>query len=358
MKHPLEALPLALSIFSLFLVIPAGCGKKGAPLPPESLVPQAVASVKVKGARDSLFISWTMPQKNSDGSKPADLAGFKLYKKSGEECPKCPGEEYPIYVDIDLEAPGAALIEGRRVTFIDTDLKEDRYYSYKVAPYNKSGYRGAFSEAVNIKWQSPPPPPEGFKGSASDRTAVLKWQPFKAATKDETIEEDVIAYNIYRSNTSGDYPSSPITKSPVKGDSFTDIGLENNRQYYYTAKSVIITGDRIIESEPSGEIILIPIDTVPPAPPKRLTAVLADVGVRLFWEPQVTKDILGYNIYRRKKGDLAAGKINKSPVEGTTFSDYDVINSISYFYAITAVDNSLQKNESVPSEEISIKIPK
>jgi len=219
MIHSLRALALSLCAFSLFLSLPTGCGKKGSPLPPEGLVPQAVGTIKTKGTGGSLFISWTMPQKNSDGSKLADLAGFKLYRKSGNECPTCPSESYPSYVDIDLEAPGAAIIEGRNITFIDTDLKEGKFYSYKVAPYNRSGYFGEFSEAINVKWQSPPPAPRGFKGSASDRTAVLMWEPLESNAGSKGAGENLIAYNIYRSELSESYPSSPVTKSPVSGNS-------------------------------------------------------------------------------------------------------------------------------------------
>lgn len=358
MKHPLQALTIFLAIFSLFLSTLAGCGKKGSPLPPEGLVPEAVTTIKAKGTSGSLFISWTMPKKNTDGSKLVDLAGFKLYKKSGEGCPTCPSGKYPLYMDIDLESPGATIIQGKTITFIDSELQEGKYYSYKVAPYNKSGYFGAFSEAINIKWQSPPPLPKGFQGSASDRTAVLQWQPFELAKEDVSAEEISPAVNIYRSETSGTYPPVPITKTPVTGNSFTDIGLDNNKQYYYIARSLIKTGNTIIESEPSGEIVLVPVDTVAPSPPKRLTVVIADVGVRLFWETEPKSDILGYNVYRRKKGQLAAEKINETPVEGTTYNDYDVSDGDSYYYSLTAVDNSLQKNESAPSEEVSIKIPK
>ena len=152
--------------------------------------------------------------------------------------------------------------------------------------------------------------------------------------------------------------ASPATDAPLKGESFTDIGLENNSQYYYIAKSVIKAGDTTIESDPSGEIILIPIDTIPPAPPKYLTIVLSEAGTRLFWETEANSDILGYNVYRRTADQLAAEKINESPVEGVTLNDYDVMDGNIYFYSLTAVDNSLQRNESAPSEEVKIKIPK
>lgn len=354
MKHSWGALLLASSVFFILPATMAGCGKKGRPLPPEGLVPEAVKSIKAKGLEGSLFISWEMPQKNSDGSKLVDLAGFKLYKKSGnEECRECPSESYPLYVDIDLEAPGSAMIEGKTVTFADTELKEGKHYSYKVAPYNKSGYYGAFSKRLHILWQNAPPPPKELEGSVSDRAAILKWKAIE-----ETVRESFSGYNIYRSEISGSYPPSAVNKAPVQQESFTDIGLENNQQYHYIVRSVIRAGDTVIESKPSREIILVPVDTVPPPPPKRLTVVLSEAGTRLFWESEITSDILGYNIYRRKKGQIAADKINETPVEGTTFIDFGVVGGESYYYSITAVDNSLQRNESTPSEEIAIKVPK
>jgi len=82
------------------------------------------------------------------------------------------------------------------------------------------------------------------------------------------------------------------------------------------------------------------------------------VGVRLYWEAEINSDIKGYNLYRRTKGKLAAEKINEIPVEGITFNDYNIVDGENYYYSITAVDSSFQKNESSPSEEVSIKIPK
>lgn len=335
-----------------------GCGKKGAPLPPEGLVPEEVTSVRAKGVNGSLLISWNIPRKNSDGSDLVDLAGFKLYKKSGSaECIKCPSEAYPVYVDIDLEAPGAAIVKEKTITFVDSDLQGNKHYSYKVAPYNKSGYFGAFSKAINVNWKSPPLAPEGLEGSASDKAAMLKWKMHKNSFINST-SENFLGYHIYRSNKSGDYPSTPVAEKHIKEESYTDIGLENNRQYYYTVKTVIKAGDTTIESDPSREIVLIPIDTIPPAPPKRLTVVLSQAGTRLFWETDDDSDIYGYNLYRRKDSQLAAEKINETPIEGVTFNDYDVLDSEIYYYSITAVDNSLQRNESAPSEEVNIKILK
>jgi hypothetical protein len=86
------------------------------------------------------------------------------------------------------------------------------------------------------------------------------------------------------------------------------------------------------------------------APPTDLTAEAGDEQVILNWQPPQTvmitrnmikedrssishsnRDLLGYNVYR--DGDM----INADPIAVTTYTDDDVVNSVTYSYYVTAV---------------------
>lgn len=339
--------------FILFFSFLTGCGKKAPPLPPESVVPEAVKAFKVEGKEEGLLLSWRIPERNNDGTPLVDLAGFKVYKKDeAKVCRDCPAD-FPAYLDIDMEAPEGVAVEGRKVYFLDSDVAEGGRTLYRVAPYNRPGYFGTFSEVVTARWSDPPPPPEGVEGTGGDRSVKLWWEPRPARGVDEVFS----GYRIYRSQSSGEYPKEAVTGEPVAENSFTDIGLENNRHYYYTIRSVIKSGETLIEGHPSREVLVIPVDMIPPSVPHGLSLVPTDTGVALSWDVVADGDLAGYYIYRRPEGGFAAERINSAPVRENHYLDADVKRGKKYTYSVTSVDNSPQKNESAPSVEVSARIP-
>lgn len=63
-------------------------------------------------------------------------------------------------------------------------------------------------------------------------------------------------------------------------------------------------------------------------------------SVLLTWTPSVSGNLIGNNIYR---GTTAGGpytKLNSSPVAGTTYTDTTVQNGVTYYYVVTAVNNT------------------
>ncbi|MDT8317531.1 MAG: fibronectin type III domain-containing protein [bacterium] len=333
----------------------AACGKKGPPLPPESLVPAQVSGFKAEGRGEALLLSWTIPGKNNDGSSLNDLAGFKLYqKKSGEGCNSCPSE-FPVYADIDIEAPGhagKAAIEGKRLIFTVRNMEPGLSYSFKVAPYNKSGYFGEFSEVITLNWDLPPAPPSGLKGLSGNRSVTLSWHP--STDKDK---EGFAGYLVYRADAPGAYSKSPRNAAIIETESYTDLGLENDRPYYYVVKSATKQGQTVAEGEPSEEIAIAAKDKVPPLPPEGLSVVPTKAGVRIFWDSSEEMGLFGYNIYRREKGAGAAIKLNDAPLVETHYTDADAGGGKIYYYFITALDGAATGNESEATDEVYTIVP-
>lgn len=329
-----------------------GCGKKGPPLPPESRVPEAVAGLTVEGGVEGLILSWRIPERNGDGSPLRDLAGFKVYRKrEAGDCGGCPAD-FPLYMDVDMDSPEGVRVEGKRVILLDREVEEGGRYRYKVAAYNREGYFGPFSPVVNAAWTTPPLPPAHVEGTAGDRSVELVWERPPGGD-----DEGFAGYRVYRSGVSGSYPPVSLTESPVEKEGFIDIGLENNRQYYYVVTSLVEVEGTLVEGPPSNEVLLVPVDMIAPAAPAGLNAVPTGEGVALSWKAVEEGDPAGYNIYRRLKGALAAGKVNEEPVRGGYYLDRDVERGKSYVYSVTAVDDSLQENESAPSPEVTVRIP-
>jgi len=330
-----------------------GCGKKGPPLPPDTLVPEAVAGLYAEGRPGGLLISWFLPEENSDGSGLVDLAGFKLYKrKDNEKCPDCPSY-FPEYFEIDLELREGYYLKGKSFYFMDGLVDDGGSYSYKVAPFNKSGYFGDFSDVLDAEFRSPPKAPAGLEASPGDMTVRLRWPPFPLRYEDAYFA----GYRVYRTLQKGDYQDAPLNRAPLLEEHFTDIGVKNNSNYYYVVRVLIKSGETYIEGASSEEVSATPVDMLPPPVPSGVTLVPTATGVAISWIRLEGGGPVAYNVYRRRKGELAMEKINASPLEENHFFDKNVEKGASYIYAVSSIDDSPRRNESLLSDEVHVRIP-
>lgn len=339
-------------LFTLtFFLIPLGCGKKGPPLPPDSLVPEVATGLTASGRPGGLLISWILPDKNNDGTDLVDLSGFKLYKRvEDKRCPDCPSF-FPEYAEIDLEMRTGYLLRGKTVFFMDNKVEDGEKYFYKVAPFNKSGYFGDFSEILPAEYSSPPDPPARLELSAGDRTVRLKWNPHRLKNN------NFYGYNIYRTRQQGSYQETALNEIPLTKEHFIDIRVENNNKYYYVVRSLLKVGETYIESVSSEETSAIPIDMMPPPVPTGVSLVPTEKGVSISWIGVKDSGSPSYNIYRRRERELAADKINMMPVKENYFIDSKVEKGEIYVYTVSSVDDSPQKNESLSSQIVIVRIP-
>jgi hypothetical protein len=78
-------------------------------------------------------------------------------------------------------------------------------------------------------------------------------------------------------------------------------------------------------------------DPTPPAAPTGLVATPADSTVELDWDDNTEVDLASYNVYR----DTAAGGPYTQIASGvpvSAFADATVVNGVTYYYVVTAVD--------------------
>ena len=77
-------------------------------------------------------------------------------------------------------------------------------------------------------------------------------------------------------------------------------------------------------------------------------------GVELRWEPSPAKDLAGYRVYRRQAGETRFSLLTPTLVKKPYYVDDRVSRGETYYYYVTAVDNSKRANESLPSEETAV----
>ena len=307
----------------------SACGKKAPPLPMTLPLAGGINDLSGEVKDGVLFLSFTVPQKNKDGSEIKDLGGFRVFKS----CGTCSGAFEP-FKNISLEETKGYTIDRGRLYIYDEDVMNGFEYAYRVYPYTKKGTRGDTSNTFTIKWENPPEAPKDVIVSADDGTVELKWP-----------KEESYLYNVYRYN-GGAYPLFPLNQTRLAAGSFTDSGLTNNTQYTYEVRKVKETGGVFREGE-GTKIKATPIDKTPPRQPEMVKAVKKGNLVSITWKENTEKDFAGYNIYRVISGTKE--RINKDVSKENSFLDQKIPDERFVSYYVTSLDTA--GNESGPSQE-------
>ncbi len=319
---------LAVSLVVIFLAL-ISCGKKANPSPKNVPVPGGISDLRGEVKDGVLFLSFSMPTTNRDGSKVADLDGFRLVKS----CGGCGGGFEP-WKEIHLaDKKGYTIRDGRFFTY-DNDLQDSFEYGYRVYPVTIKGFQADGSNMFSIKWQRPPAAPKDVKAQEEDSRIMLTWG-----------RELDLSYNVYRQDNDV-YPLSPVNPAPVAAAHYTDMNLQNGKQYRYQVRAVKTEGT--IRYEGEGTVVAAtPQDKTPPAAPRDLKLEKKGGVVLLSWTPNTENDVAGYNVYRLTSGKPE--KINSSTVPQPAFTDTKPGTDRFVSYQVTAVDRS--GNESMPSRE-------
>lgn len=329
MKKRRATLILSLAFFLLFST---ACGKKAAPSPKGRPLPSPIADLGGQVKDGVLFLSFSIPSKNQDGSPLTSLAGFKIQKV----CGTCVGGFEP-FKDVRLTDTHGYTTAGGKLWVYDNDLRPGFEYVYRVIPYLETGVYGDPSNLYAIKWQTPPEPPQNVNAIPGDGSVQLSW-----ASQTDRL------YNVYRFEGET-YPLSPLNDRPLMANNFSDRGLRNGKTYRYEVRTLVVEGG--VHREGGGtSVSASPVDKTAPAHPQGLAAAKKDGGVSLTWTPSPDIDISGYNVYRTDNGDTV--KLNSQPVKETTYLDPKPGDKRYVSYFVTAVDHS--GNESDSSREAVI----
>jgi fibronectin type 3 domain-containing protein len=329
------------------LIFVAGCAKKGAPVPWDSIVPKRIVDLMAIPREGRLLLEWTTPKENTDKTPLTNLAEFKILRSEGvlvgEECRGC-GEKPKVVHEMKLAKEN--VVPGKKMAIFFEDQEPRRAYVYEVVSVNQRGDPGPPSNPVTVYWDHPPQAPGMVTTERGDKRVELSWNPVEGAT----------GYNVYRRmEEEGGFPLNPLNREPLKSSQYTDLNVQNDIRYIYSVRSVKRVVKTDVEGKGSPGIPATPIKLTPPSAPVGLTAIPLKEGVELNWRKNAEPDLLGYHVYRRKSGEEEFKRLNEHPVTKETYLDTGVVLEQEYEYTVTAVDNSPRRNESLRSEEVRVK---
>jgi len=186
------------------------------PLPPKKIV----AGI----AETSLDITWEPPSENSDGSKPARISGYNIYRSEDpENFPTIPVNTKPL--------PNAE--------FKDVHFHFDRTYHYRVSVLgglDEALVESSFSDSLAVTPRDifPPKPVENFNVISEGDTILLLWNP--------SPSPDVAGYRIHR-RSSMDTEGKLLREELIPAYSFRDRNILPGSAYRYAITAVDTHGN-------------------------------------------------------------------------------------------------------------------
>ena len=180
-----------------------------------------------------------------------------------------------------------------------------------------------------------PAAPANLTVTIGDQSLTLRWDAVPGATE----------YYAYRGLSTGSLTRIAMGET-ISELTYTDTGLTNGTEYYYTVRAV----NSVDESPDSTEVSATPAAAITvPAAPANLTAAAGDAQVTLSWDMVTGAD--EYQVYRAATPSgtltrIAAGTTITDP----TYTDTGLTNGTAYRYTVRAVNAA---GESPDSTEVS-----
>jgi hypothetical protein len=132
----------------LFALLPIcnGCALKGDPVPPKIKLPTAINDLRVESLREGILLAWSVDPLEKIGT-------FRILRTEPVPgivaCPGCPQEYRPLRT-IPLTDTGLRSEEGKKYYYIDWDVRDGYFYSYRIALCDKSERCGALSNEAGL----------------------------------------------------------------------------------------------------------------------------------------------------------------------------------------------------------------
>jgi len=337
------------------------CGRKGPPLPPLVRVPAAVGDLAARRVGADVYLTFTVPAENVDGSRPPDVRRVDLYALTAADPPSHAAflraatrvATVPVAAaevagaGSDTPDPAAGAAPGAPVTVLDASgtgtaappeisAGQPRYYlAVPVGDRERSNPSGRLV-AVPAAGAPAAPGPLSLTYTA-DRLTVA-WPVVPGAS----------AYNVYRADASEApaphplawtvAPPAPLNDRPLVTPEFSE-PVAFGRERCYRVRVVRADAGATFEGEASPPGCLTPEDVFAPAAPQGLQAVAGPDGISLRWLPNREPDLGGYLVLRGTAGDATLLPMTGSPVTETQYLDRDVVPGVRYVYAVVAVDS-------------------
>jgi hypothetical protein len=336
--------------FGALFLSAAGCGFKNKPLPPESVVPQAIDDLRYTVNDKGIQLTWSYPVKTIKGSVLEDISSFQLFRA------EIPLEDYcgscPIPFTEPVTVGGGSPLDGqtrRKVSYDSNLLRSGHKYFFKVRSRTSWFADSADSNVITLVWFDPAAATGKVTAIPGDRQVSLAWQPVTLKTAGKDL---LVKYQVLRSLDGKDFTK---TGDPLVATSYLDRQVSNGQKYFYSVQTMTEYKNELAQGGVSKEVATTPIDLTPPVPPTGVSAVRTEVGIKVFWDRNDDADLAGYRVYRRVADQDEYQMLGNVDPTHTLYVDSKASESVRYYYTVTALDGATPANESRKSKEATIR---
>jgi hypothetical protein len=336
--------------FGALFLSAAGCGFKNKPLPPESVVPQAIDDLRYTVNDKGIQLTWSYPVKTIKGSVLEDISSFQLFRA------EIPLEDYcgscPIPFTEPVTVGGGSPLDGqtrRKVSYDSNLLRSGHKYFFKVRSRTSWFADSADSNVITLVWFDPAAATGKVTAIPGDRQVSLAWQPVTLKTAGKDL---LVKYQVLRSLDGKDFTK---TGDPLVATSYLDRQVSNGQKYFYSVQTMTEYKNELAQGGVSKEVAATPIDLTPPVPPTGVSAVRTEVGIKVFWDRNDDADLAGYRVYRRVADQDEYQMLGNVDPTHTLYVDSKASESVRYYYTVTALDGATPANESRKSKEATIR---
>jgi hypothetical protein len=369
---------MALGVAAMLLA--AGCGTPGAPLPPSLKLPDPVTNLSAARTGNQVSLTWTMPRRNADKLLIKGNIPVRVCRKEAS------GACLPVPSNLFFAAQAkAAFTETLPAALAAGAPRPLTYFVELLSPHGRTA---GPSNAAHVLAGEAPGPVAGLSAELRKDGAVLHWNA-------DTTPSPTTAIRLHRKLLTPQPSTEPAVKpdsqqgflappkEPIEQsllvDSTTqpaqalDKTIRFGETYEYRAQRVarITVDSQTVElAGPLSDPIRVEaIDTFPPAVPSGLAAVATAAdsaagaspspspSIDLSWLPVAEADLAGYAVYRRE-GEGAWQRISPAqPVVGPGFHDPEVQPGHTYRYAVTAIDQLGHESARSPEAEETVPNP-
>ncbi len=343
-----------IGILGLFPFMMTSCGKKEFPMPVVSYKSPEIEGIKTQIYPDGVELSWVIPdytkrlsnypycfvvEKAEIGWEEAD--GCETCFGSGWTSSKCIHPAYP---------EEARVSDDGRVFWKDSSVLPRHAYRYRIVVKNKENMRTLFtSKTTDVKVYEPLDVIKKIGAKASDKGILVEW-----LVCPDKCKEYIGNLNFLVERKKGEEPWIVISEANYRDTSLLDSKVEPGGFYdyrvtpYYTKDSITVWGKPAIVAKARAKTKILP------PPPERVWVVPGKEGLEVHWIEPFSKNIAGYNVYRKQE-DGKIVRLNGKPVVHPPFVDKTALPNVVYSYAISSVSADLSKTEGVTSAWVEIR---